>query len=324
MATMVVRWFGLVLLVASSSAAAAGCGGIFTDHSTPGALDRVSFGYVCVFGCESVANNAMAAGGAQTTIGVTFLNGGGGSFAAVGSTNPAVASFSLGNPGVHAVSGVAGTTTLQLLDSSNALIDSTTITVADSATLAFPAPWAGAGPVVLVGATTVFHVTTEDAHGNTTIGTGSVQFALSGPIVSTIDPVLGTGDEVAFIGNAVPSPTAATITATAPSATATLNATIVPISDIATLTATEETASPDGNGNETVTVLVTPNSSAGPVYGAPCSWAPSSSAVQIQNQAVNDLGHAPGSLTQLLITKHGASSAVCTIGGATATFNITF
>ncbi len=299
---------------------AAGCGGaLFDDHSTPGKLGLAHFGYDCVLGCDSVNGNAMAAGGAHTLIGVTV--DGGGTFAAVGSSNASVATFTVSGKDVAATTGTAGTTDLQLLRGDGSLLDSVTITVVDSAKLTYPLNWPGIGPTVLTGTTQVFHVSTVGAGGHSTVGNGSVTFALSGPLTKTIDINLVQGDEVAFVGDGS-SATGGSITASAPNAMVKLPVTVVPLSDITRLKATIQSTTLTASGGTLVTVLVTPFSTSGPVYGVGCIWQ-NSNMLTVQNQLVNDLTHAPGSMTQLLFTALGSVSATCTIGNASTTLTIT-
>src|SRR5438105_1536796 len=98
---------------------------------TGGQLGHASFSYEeCLFGCAT-SDSSLAAGGASAIINVSLASGY--SFAAVRSTNPAVATFTIGGNGggtaINVLSGAPGTTQLQLVDGSGKLVDQTAIAV---------------------------------------------------------------------------------------------------------------------------------------------------------------------------------------------------
>lgn len=287
---------------------------------TEGQLGHASFSYEeCAFGC-TVTDNAMAAGGAHAVISVELSSGY--SFAQVKSTNPAVAQLALASGGfgggipVDVTSGAAGTTTLQLLDARGKLVDAVNVTVADTARLAFTQGWTGAAPLVLAGTTQYFHVTTEDVHGKSLIGTGAVAFELAGPLHAT-GLYLG-GDGQGFAGD----PGAGSVTAHTDGASATLAVTVVPASAIASVSAVVEPNTMSGAqtyGNVEVTARTADGVA---VYGATCAWTPAGG-LTVQSQSAASLEAAAAATTQFLLPASGASfDATCTIGAVSTSVTL--
>ena len=182
------------LRLLSIVAVVAGC-----NLSSSGQLGHAQFAWAnCAIDDCAVRDGAIAAGGAKDRIQVTLAPGY--SVTQVRSSNPGVATFALeANPAVVDVTGVAaGQAQLELLDAKGQLVDQAAIAVADVAQLSVDPIWQGTSSrALLEGATLPFHVTTEDAQGNTLYGTGAVQFDFTG----TLRRIAGLtiGDEV-FVG----------------------------------------------------------------------------------------------------------------------------
>jgi hypothetical protein len=278
---------------------------------TGGQLGHASFSYEeCLFGCAT-SDSSLAAGGARAVIDVSLASGY--SFAAVRSTSPAVATFTIGGgsgTAIDVLSGAPGTTQLQLVDANGRIVDQTAINVAPTATLKFTRGWSGPVPLVLAGTPQFFHVTTTDGGGHTTIGTGSVAFTLAGTLMPTASFELG-GDSFGFAG----TPGSGSVIATTQSgATARLDVNVLPADSPTSLTANNHGTTVDSSGSF-ATVDVTANSAAGPVYGAQCTWTTSDPSVTVRSQTAASLEHAPVATTQLNLGKPGSFIATCTIGG---------
>src|SRR5689334_9936119 len=260
------RTIGLLITASLAALAmlASGC-----LNRTTGQLGHASFSYEqCGFGCD-VSDNALAAGGAHASISVNLDPGY--RFTQARSTNSSVATFTVASSGeVDVVSGAPGTTQLQLIDDGGHLVDQVTVTVAATARLAYSNAAPGGAVHVMQGATESFHVTTEDAHGKTTIGTGSVTFAFQGPLHAAI--ALVAGDTQAFSGD---TPGAAVVTASVggvqPKVSASLPVQIVAPADIVRLDAVVQPNSVDG-ADVYANVDVIASDAAGAVYGASCQW----------------------------------------------------
>jgi hypothetical protein len=287
---------------------------------TGGQLGHASFSYEeCLFGCAT-SDSSLAAGGAHASINVTLKTGY--SFSAVRSTNTGVASFTIGSDlsgtTINAVSGLPGTTQLQLVDPNGALVDQTAITVEPTAQLKVTQGWTGAVPLVLAGSGQYFHVTTTDAGGHTTIGTGSVSFTLAGTLSPAYDLGAG-GDSFSFVG----TPGSGSVIATTPSgANARLDVTVIPQSAIVKLGTTQHGNTTDSSGTY-ATVDVTAYAAGGSVYGAQCNWTTSDPSVTVRNQSVGSLERAAITTTQLGLAKPGAFVATCTIGALATTVQLT-
>jgi hypothetical protein len=287
---------------------------------TGGQLGHASFSYEeCLFGCAT-SDASMAAGGAHASINVTLASGY--SFAAVHSTNSAAATFTIGGDlsgtALNVTSGSPGSTLLQLLDGNGRLVDQTTITVEATAKLAVTQGWTGTQPLILAGSPQSFHVTTTDANGRTTIGTGSVAFTLAGTLTPTALIGLG-GDAFGFEGVAG----SGSVVATTPSgASARLDVIVVPQSALISLNATKHSNSTDSSGTY-ANVDITANSAGGPVYGAQCNWTTSDPSVTVRSQSVGTLERMPIATTQLTLGKAGSFVATCTIGSLNTSVQLT-
>ncbi len=281
-----------------------------------GQLGHASFAWQeCLFGC-SVTDNPMAAAGAQADIAVSLANGY--SFNQLRSSNPAVASFSLGGSNgldVSAVSAAPGQTQLQLLDSAGKLVDQVTVTVTATAKLAVTQGWTGAAPLVLEGSTQTFHVTTEDANDHTLIGTGAVSFAITDPLQHESQLVFG--DTYAFSGHAG----SGTITASTPSTTRVQPVTVVPLTALTGLSATVLPNTTDSGGVHG-NVDVVADSATGAVYGAHCGWTVDDPSVVMQSESTTTLESPAKSTTLFLLNQPGTFSATCAIGAVSTTVTL--
>lgn len=276
---------------------------------TPGKNGVAFFGFDCFLSCDPVTGNALAAGHSVTQIGIATPND---HYATATTSDSSVALLGDVRPDgttIEADSGVAGRTTLTLLRADGSVLDSIDIAVHDSATLSVDPGWSGAGPIVLAGAQTVFHVATVDVGGRVTMGSGSVHFATSGTL-SGSDFLIG--DSFIFSG----TPGSGSIVATAPSASAELDVTFVAPSDVVSLQA--EVAPSDGGA----AVTVTANTALGPVYGGQCAWATSSSSVHVSRQEAAALFQPPAETTQFTLAKAGTFTATCNVGNVATSVSL--
>jgi len=311
------RTVGL-LVVATLAAFAmlvAGCG---IGTKSEGQLGHASFAWQeCFLGC-SVADNPMAAGGAQAEISVSLANGF--TFQEVRSSNPAVATvgFAGGSKGLNLAltSASPGQTQVQLVDGAGKLVDQVTVTVTQTAKLNVSTGWNGAAPIVVEGSTQSFHVTTVDANNHTLIGTGSVTFEIADPLQH--EDRLLFGDSVAFSGHAG----AGTITARAPTTSVVQPVTIVPLTALTSLSATVKANSVDSVGTHG-NVTVVANSTAGAVYGVHCTWSIADPSVMLESETTTSaLDSAPVSTTMFLLTKPGTFEATCASGAVSTTVTL--
>jgi hypothetical protein len=306
----------LGLLVAATLAAfsmlATGCG-----TRSEGQLGRASFAWQgCLFDC-GVADNPMAAGGAQANLTISLASGV--SFQQIRSSNPSVASFTvIGGSGldVSAVSAAPGQTQLQLLDGAGKLVDQVTVTVTATAKLTLIQGWTGAAPLVIEGSTQTLHVTTVDASNHTLIGTGSVAFSLSAPLAHAAGALV-FGDTYAFTGSAG----SGSITARAPSATLVQDVTVVPLAAITGVNGTVQPNSSDANGVY-ANVDVVASAAGGAVFGATCNWTTSDPSVMLQSQTATSLESAAKASSKFLLKSAGSFTATCTVGSAATTVQL--
>lgn len=255
----------------------------------------------CGEGC-TLPDHPVAAGGAHTTINVTNLG-----FASVRSSDPTVATFSRNGQSIEVISGAPGTTELELLDAQGGLVTQATLTVEATALLRVDHGWTGATPLILEGQPLAFHVTTLDAHGRTTKGSGAVSFALDGSLAPTIVPV--NGDAIGFVGSAG----AGHVTASCPDTSVTQSFTVVPASAITALTTSSQTLA-----NDSAIVSVVPESAAGAVYGGPCVWKSSDPSVTLASDVGPALDLGPGTVSVFNLTRAGSFTVSCTLAGRTA------
>jgi hypothetical protein len=292
-------------------AALAGCHGT----QTAGQLGHVDFSWnECFAGCP-LDSRAMAAGGAGASIGITVDPGL--HVSTVRSSDPGVATFTLeaNNGLVDVQSGHAGQAQLQLLDGSGGLVDQATVTVADSATLGTQRGWSGARPVVLAGATEIFHVTTLDAHQQTLVGTGAVHFTLNAPLTKALSVIFGDG--IAFSG----TPGVGSAVATSPAATTTLEVEVVDASAVDGIALAKAGAVVSDVVTSRQDVTIVAKRGADAVYGADCAWTFSDPSASAQSIALNGLEQ-PAQATSRITFTNSPLTATCTIGHTTQTIAI--
>ncbi|MGZ3427199.1 MAG: hypothetical protein ACXVCV_11155 [Polyangia bacterium] len=308
------RTFGL-FVAATLTAVAMLASGCFGSRSE-GQLGHASFAWEeCLLGC-SVTDNPMADGGARGQIKVSLANGY--SFNQVRSSNNAVATVALaGTNGLDIVvnSAAPGQTQVQLVDATGKLVDQVTVTVTQTAKLTITKGWAGSAPVVLEGSTQTFHVTTADANNHTLIGTGSVTFELTDPLLHADAVVFG--DSLAFTGHAG----AGTITARSPAVTLVQPVTVVPLAALSSLSGTVQANTTDSTGVY-ANVDVVADTANGPVYGAPCGWTVNDASVVMQSQATATLEGPAKSTTRFKLGNPGTFSATCAIGAVSTTVTL--
>jgi hypothetical protein len=178
----------LVISILAQSAFLPGCGG--WGGETPGQLGRVEIAYTpCLVKC-GIAQRAIAAGGAKTTIDVM-------------STVPITRAES-GNPGIvrtgtvtspsadhyqfALTSGAPGKATILFRGADGNEVDEGIFTVAPTMTIGFKSGF-GSDPVnIVAGQKMVVHVTTFGAGGETLVGDGAIHFAYQGVLKQMSDP----------------------------------------------------------------------------------------------------------------------------------------
>lgn len=294
-----------ILALSLTVATLAGCH-IGGSNGSGGAGSGMFWFANCGESCKP-EDHPVAAGGAHTTINVTGAN-----FASVRSTNPSVATFTPNNQSVEVLSGQPGTTRLELLDGGGRLIADAELTVVATAKLTVDHGWKGQQPLVLEGQELAFHVTTLDAQGHITKGSGAVSFAFSGTVGRAVLPV--EGDAIGFVG----TPGAGAITASCPDTTVTQPFTIVGLGEITLLAMTAQTL-PDG----TAIVTVVPQSAGGAVYGGPCDWHTSDPSVTLATDVGPALHLGPGTVSVFNLTRAGTFDLSCTLAGQTAMVTVT-
>jgi hypothetical protein len=182
------------------------------------------------------------------------------------------------------------------------------------AKLGFTQGWNGAAPLVLENTTEAFHVTTQDQHGNTLIGTGAVAFDVAGVLHKVS---AGGGDSQGFAGAAG----SGSVVAHTATSTATLAVTVVPLTAIGGVTGTVRPNTVSGNvtyGN----VDVVANNATGSVYGPSCSWTTSDPSVTVYSQSAASLEQPAKSSTQFVLGLPGTYTATCTVGAVSTSVSL--
>jgi hypothetical protein len=253
----------------------------------------------------SLTKYTVAAGGAHTTIAVN------GMFAAVRSTEPSVATLTKNQSQIEVISGNPGTTTLQILDAAGRILAQSPLTVEATATLR-PDSGVSTTPLVLEGQPLVYHVTTLNAHGDVTKGSGAVSFTLGGTLMPDILPV--DGDAIGFVGSAG----SGSITGSCLGASVTSTIEIVPASAITRLD-----LSPLTQPNEQAIVTVLVQSVMGPVYAGPCRWTTSDPSVTLASDVGPTLSLQPGTLSVFNLTRPGTFTVTCQLAGLSSSVTLT-
>lgn len=296
----------LVLAVGGS-----GCWG--TGGSDP-ASGRVTFQFANNGG--DLPTHPVAAGGARTQIEAS-----GPHFNTVTSSDPSVATFAVDGTVnsfvINVVSGVPGTTKLEVFDESNRLLGSDTVIVAAAAQLTINHGWTdGTTPTIVAGTSQVLHVVTVGSDGNSTRGDGAVTFALAGDLMPAEVPV--DGDAIGFVGALDVSGGASTgtITASCPNAVVTQSFAFVPPSAVTGLVTTAQ-----NNVGGVSVVSAVPFMGQTPVYAEPCVWSASDPSVTLQSQ-VSGLELSEGVVGIFNLTRPGTFTVTCAMAGQTATATV--
>ena len=177
----------------------------------------------------------------------------------LGSFGASLASFSI-------TTGQPGKADLVIANSSGAELGRATIDVEATARLELQQGWTdAAGPTILTASQQLLHVTTIDAAGDVTAGTGSVHFSLTGPLSrlneTTLRDVPG-GDEIVFIGM---SPGTGTVDATCVNTSTSVTVNVIDANAVTDLTLTR--VFPGSNQ-----IAVTASANGRLVFGAQCEW----------------------------------------------------
>lgn len=279
----------------------AGCH--FGGGSGSGGANNTFYFANCGVDC-SLTQHTVAAGGAHTTVDVN------GTFSSVSTSDPSIAVATKNGTSIEIISGNPGTTTLSIYDAGHRVIASSPLTVEATATL--KAKLATPSPIVLEGQPIVFHVTTLNARGEVTKGSGAVAFTLGGTLMPDIVPV--DGDAIGFVGAAGNG----TISASCPSASLTQTFTIVPQSAISALDMSSTT-----QPNEQAIISVVPRSSAGGVYAGPCHWTTSDPSVTLASDIGPSLDLGPGTLSVFNLRRPGTFTVTCSLAGLTSSVTLT-
>jgi hypothetical protein len=246
------------------------CPPLDVDAGTPGQNGRSSFGYF--FGTESLAT-PLAAGGARASV-TGWVGPGQARIATVDSSDPSVLTSAIASQQedpcsqlvvVDVTAGQPGAADLILHDASGGEVDRVRLTVAPTATLAIDRGWVPpAVPKVLAGSLQGVHATTLAADGTVLVGTGAVQFTLSGTLTEEGGAPLQYGDRVSFRAAAG----AATVQADCVAAHAEVQLEAVDPSLVDLLTITQ----PGGFSLLGYPVYVDAQVAGEAVWGAECAW----------------------------------------------------
>jgi hypothetical protein len=311
---------GVAVALAALALSVSGC----MAARARGQLGHASFVYEgCSADCD-VIGNRLAAGGANAIIDVDLEPGF--RLASVRSSNPGVATFTIGTSdaglAIHAVSGAAGRTQLQLFDPVGQLIDEIGVGTAATAHLGYGAVSTYGGAVTLLqGGSQAFRVTTQDDSGKTTLGHGSVRFAVGGPLVPvdahTLRPALdaasAASDALAFTAT---EPGAGLVHAFVDAGVGvTLPVDVVAATDLVAIVATVGPNSGDGS-DVFANVDVVARTADTPVYGASCDWTVDAPAT-VEAQTLSALDSPARSTTRFRLPEPGAYLARCAVGSLT-------
>ena len=177
---------------------AAACTGL-TDNTTDtscsngtwGAKHKAQFTYI---GCRALDGFYLAAVGSKSSIDVHGVT-----FASAKVADPTIATITYKGSGlsIDVVSGIAGTTTLSLLDGAGAELDSVPLIVKPTTKLTVDRGWGqAAGPTVIAGTKQELHFTTLNG-SEVLVGSGAVKFTATGTV--KLDTLGANSDSAAFI-----------------------------------------------------------------------------------------------------------------------------
>jgi hypothetical protein len=252
----------------------------------------------CTGDC-ALADNPIAAGGARTRIMSSVA------FVGARTQDPNVATVQADPPRIDVVSGVAGSTTLELVDGSGRVVATGRLVVTNTDHLDILHGWTTTPPRIVAGTTQLFHVVTRDHAGNSTRGDGAVQFTLDGTLAAVVAPV--DGDAIAFEG----SVGSGAIHASCPGATVDQTFDVVDPAELTRLDATGS-VEPDGTG---VVTMVPRTADGTAVYGAPCQWTASDPSVTLGTDVTPTLQLGPGELAVFNLNRPGSFTVTCALPG---------
>ena len=279
------------------------------DGGSPGKLGRARFDYGCeLLGDCGVADHQLADSGARHALTVTMNSGY--AYSSIESSDPSVATLAMDPSEPHSivdiVTGHPGTTDLVLLDTDGVTVDRATLTVEPTTTLT--PGWSGR-PNVVIDSSHHVKVTTLDAGGRVTIGSGSVKFDVSGALTGS--SVFEFDDGIELLATAIGS---GHVEAHVDNAIAALDVDVIPASAIDSVSASNQQVldGPDYQiSYDVVFATVT-----GPAYGGECEWAMSDSSVSVISQLPGSLEKAPLTTVTFGLERSGDFTATCTAGGA--------
>ena len=237
-------------------------------------------------------------------------------FASAASSDPTVATATRNADGtIEVVTATAGSTDIQLLDDTGAVIDSLTIDIESVTSLAFATP----GSVqVLASGTYNVDVTPTGATDEPLIGAASrIEASADGTLANvTVTPTMVSADAV--VSFAATDRGNGTVTVTAGSLTETLVVMVVAGTDITSIALGSGGFGPSFNPNDDTEVVWTQAVAAGgPVFGATCAWQVDPSEATLHSHApADDLGNSPLENSQFVLNGDGPFPATCTIGSA--------
>ena len=244
-------------------------------------------------------------------------------YKSVVSTDPTVATVAIGDDGIDLVSGVPGTTELQLLDDHGGVLDSVDIVVETPAVIANTISNPVSAQVLASDVNSYrFDVTVEDAMGVTLAG-GAQLVAVSGAgVVSNVSSTATYGG--ATIGLVAQTAGSGAVTVTAGDATSTLAITAVDASAVTGIDIDNDPSyAPSYNANDqTEVVWVVPRTADGQVFGGSCAWQVDPS-VKVHGGTAETLdGNGAAINNQFVLPGDGPFPATCTIGNAQLTVQL--
>jgi hypothetical protein len=261
-----------------------------------------------------------ASGGATDVIHVTMKSHGCStpSWSTASSTNASVASFSRTGSDVAVKSGISGMTDLQLLDDKGQEVDAITISVHDIARYTTSAQ----SPVALVEAVDAhLDYSALDAMGGELADTGATVIGLGGTLAA--DAPASSGEHGPRFHGTVGSGFVTLAANAAAGIAVQVDVDVVPLAQVATIAISDS----DAPSARASFVTAVPKLADGrTLYGAECAWTTSDSSVTLYSSAMQgrpvDLDGQPNSLAEFRFAQHGTFSVTCTIGGASATTNV--
>jgi hypothetical protein len=241
-------------------------------------------------------------------------------YAQVVSTHPEVVTVThdSGSEVTHLVTGMPGTSDIQLLTADGQVVDSLTLEVVPIANLRFETPMQ---PVrVLTGAPFTVTVSMVDARQRIIGGGfGRVQVVATAPLSTTHQDTF-TGVEIS--GSIAGSGTGS-ITATSGGLQSSLGVSAAALADITSIAPETGDLAPMYHAPDQSEILwLIPSSAAGPVYGPTCTWTIPSGVKLESNIAASDLTFAAHNYSYFKLPAENDFPVTCTIGTATVTVTL--